>query len=103
MVSPGASASGFAPVSTLIPGTMPRLASTWTSGIPPELFCLIVSSCMITPLMRSQASGAVKSISRYARRLCSVDRIPEHVEPLAQRARGLVGGQDALAVGDQRP
>ena len=76
MVSPGASARGFAPVSTLIPGTMPRLARTWASGVPVELFCLIVSSCMMTPLMEVAASGAVNSISRYVRRLCSVDRIP---------------------------
>jgi hypothetical protein len=36
----------------------------------------MVSSCMMTPLMNFAASGAVKSISRYVRRLCSVERIP---------------------------
>ena len=32
-------ARAFAPVSTLIPGTMPRLASTCGSGVPVELSC----------------------------------------------------------------
>jgi hypothetical protein len=36
----------------------------------------MVSSCMMTPLMNAAAAGAVKSISRYVRRLPSVDRIP---------------------------
>jgi hypothetical protein len=41
-----------------------------------ELFCLIVSSCMMTPLIEEAASGAVNSSSRYARRLCSVEWMP---------------------------
>ena len=75
-VSPGEPASGFAPVSTLMPGTMPWLESTSASGVPPELFWRMVSSYMMTPLMNSATPGAVKSISRYVRRLCSVDWIP---------------------------
>ena len=60
MVSPGARARGRAGID-LIPGRMPRPARTWASGVPVELFCLIVSSCMITPLIKVGASGAVKS------------------------------------------
>ena len=75
-VSSGAPASGSAPVSTLMPGTMPWLRRTSASGVPPELFWRIVSSYRMAPLMNSAAPGVVNSISRYARRRGSVDAIP---------------------------
>jgi hypothetical protein len=44
-VSPEKPASGFAPVSTLMmPGRMPWLVKTWTSGAPLELVWRMVSS-----------------------------------------------------------
>ena len=58
-----------------MPGRMPWLESTWASAVPEELFWRMVSSCMMTPLMNSAAPGEVKSISRYVRRLSSVDWI----------------------------
>ena len=74
--SSGQPARRLAPVSTLMPGTMPCLESTWTSGVPSERSCRMVSSCMMTPLMKSATPGVVKSISRYARRLWAVEAIP---------------------------
>jgi len=71
-VSPGNSASGFAPVSTLIPGITPAASSTLTNGTPSSVPCRIVSSNRITPLMCAPSSGVVNSICRYPRRVSSV-------------------------------
>jgi hypothetical protein len=60
-----------------MPGIIPRVERTSGSGIPGALFWRIVSSYMITPLMNSATPGVVKSISRYVRRLCAVDSIPD--------------------------
>ena len=43
-VSPSASARGFAPVSTLIPGTIPLDSSSFGNGVPSEACWRIVSS-----------------------------------------------------------
>ena len=51
IVSPGASASGFAPLSTLMPGMIPWRASTCGNGVPSAADWRIVSSKRITPLM----------------------------------------------------
>ena len=61
-VSPGNIASGFAPVSTLMPGMMPNVASSSANGGPSVADCRIVSSNRITPLMCSASPGVVKSI-----------------------------------------
>ena len=63
-VSPGNSASGFAPVSTLMPGMMPSAASSSGNGGPSIADCRIVSSNRITPLMCSPSPGVVNSMSR---------------------------------------
>ena len=73
IVSPSARASGFAPLSTLIPGMTPLLSRSAGNGVPSAELWRIVSSKRITPLMWSSAPGVVKSMSRYARRLSSVD------------------------------
>jgi hypothetical protein len=44
IVSPSVSASGFAPVSTLIPGMTPLLSSSFGKGVPSEADWRIVSS-----------------------------------------------------------
>ena len=75
-VSPSAPASGLAPLSTLIPGMIPRLFRSSGNGVPSEALWRIVSSKRITPLMCSSLPSVVKSISRYARRLSSVDSTP---------------------------
>ena len=75
-VSPSAPASGLAPMSTLIPGMIPRLFRSSGNGVPSEALCRIVSSNRITPLMNSSAPSVVKSSSRYPRRFSSVDSTP---------------------------
>ena len=64
IVSFGKPASGFAPVSTLMPGTMPSFARYCGNGVPSLVFWRIVSSYRITPLMYSAAPGVVNSSSR---------------------------------------
>src|SRR5258706_11055756 len=76
IVSPFASASGFAPRSTLIPGRMPWSLRIFTSGAPSAAFWRMVSSYRITALMYFAAPGARNSSSRYARRLSSVFGTP---------------------------
>jgi hypothetical protein len=51
IVSSGASASGFAPLSTLMPGMTPFDSSSFGNGVPSELDWRIVSSKRMTPLM----------------------------------------------------
>ncbi len=68
MVSPFASASAFAPLSTLIPGMIPFDMSNSGNGVPSDADCRIVSSKRITPLMYSSTPGVVNNISRYPRR-----------------------------------
>ena len=45
--------NGIAPLSTLIPGTIPIFDKYFGNGIPSDVFCLIVSSYKITPLINS--------------------------------------------------
>src|SRR5579884_3658395 len=75
-VSPSASASGFAPLSTLIPGMTPFEASSSGNGVPSSERCRIVSSKRMTPLMNSSTPVVVKRRLRYARRFSSVDSTP---------------------------
>ncbi len=63
-VSSSASASGFAPLSTLIPGMTPLDSSSFGNGVPSAELCRIVSSKRMTPLMYSSAPSVVKSRSR---------------------------------------
>ena len=63
-VSPGAPASGFAPVSTLIPGMIPRPARRSANLVPSADDWRSVSSKRMTPLTNSSRSGVVKSMSR---------------------------------------
>src|SRR5438552_14767954 len=71
--SPGKLAIALAPLSTLIPGTIPCCSSTSTKLRPSRVFCRIVSSNRITPLMNSPAPFVVNKISRYIRRFSSVE------------------------------
>ena len=64
IVSPDASASGFAPLSTLIPGMTPFDSSSFGNGVPSGADWRIVSSKRITPLMYSSAPSVVNSRSR---------------------------------------
>jgi hypothetical protein len=73
IVSPSASARGFAPVSTLMPGMIPLLSSSFGNGVPSSVDWRIVSSYRITPEMYSSAPSVVNSIWRYRRRVSSVD------------------------------
>src|SRR5919201_6323435 len=73
IVSSEASASGFVPLSTLIPGMIPRLSSSFGNEVPSAEVWRIVSSKRITPLMYSSTPFVVKSSSRYVRRFSSVD------------------------------
>ena len=63
--SPLLFAKSFAPVSTLIPGCTPMEDSA--SGIerPSVIFCLIVSSKRITPLIESSYPLVAKRLVRY--------------------------------------
>ena len=84
---PVASASGFAPRSTLIPGITPSPASSAGNGVPSPADWRIVSSNRITPLMNSSAPGrreqeVAVGASRLLGRL-DTDR----VEALRDRAR----------------
>ena len=64
-VSPSAaSASGLAPLSTLMPGMIPLPASTFGNGTPSLEDWRIVSSNRITPLMNSSTPSVVKRRSR---------------------------------------
>jgi len=42
----------------------PNVVQIGDRAVPAELLCRMVSSCRITPLMKSAAPGAVNSISR---------------------------------------
>ncbi len=63
-VSPSASASGFAPMSTLMPGMIPFAVSTSRSGVPSAAFWRSVSSKRMTPLTNSSAPSVRKRNSR---------------------------------------
>ena len=71
--SSGKFAIGLAPLSTLIPGIIPCCSSASTKVRPSRVFCRIVSSKRITPLINSPAPAVVNRISRYARRFSSVE------------------------------
>ncbi len=71
--SPGKFAIALAPLSTLIPGMIPCCSNASTKLRPSRVFCRIVSSKRITPLMKSPAPFVVNKTSRYARRFSSVD------------------------------
>ena len=101
-VSPSACASGFAPLSTLIPGMTPFEASSSGNGVPSSAFWRIVSSKRMTPLMYSSAPGVVKRRLRYARRFSSVDSTPIVSKRFLIVPVALVGGEDPLPLGDER-
>jgi len=64
-VSPSVQSITTVPLSTLMPVSTPFFASSSVNGVPSVVFCLSVSSYMITPLMYLfQSPGAVKSSSR---------------------------------------
>src|SRR6188472_4258310 len=67
---------GFAPVSTLIPGTTPLAVSTSANGVPSSARWRIVSSYRITPPMNCSIPAVVNSRFLYARRVSSVDSTP---------------------------
>ncbi len=62
--SPGNPASGFAPVSTLIPGMIPAWVNVSEKRVPSAVAWRMVSSKRMTPLMNSPTPAVVKSISR---------------------------------------
>src|SRR5262249_27089413 len=70
---PGKFAIALAPLSTLIPGILPFCSNASTKLRPSRVFCRIVSSKRITPLMKSPAPFVVNKTSRYARRFSSVE------------------------------
>src|SRR6478672_10285326 len=100
-VSPSASASGFAPVSTLIPGTIPFDSSNFGKGVPSAELWRIVSSKRMTPPMYSSAPSVVKRRSVSAPRLF-VRLDANRVEAFLDRAAALVRREDSLAVRDDR-
>jgi hypothetical protein len=65
-------ASGFAPVSTLMPGMMPAPVSAETKDAPVLVFWRMVSSKRIAPLMHAPRPGALTISSRQSRRAPSV-------------------------------
>jgi hypothetical protein len=67
----------------LIPGAMPRPARSSGIATPWEVFCRIVSSNRITPLIASASPGVVKRVSRYARRFGSVFGMPSSLKRLS--------------------
>src|SRR5918998_3377390 len=75
-VSPGAPESGFAPVSTLMPGRTSRAARYSGKGVPEPVDWRSVSSNMITPLTCSAMPSAVNSSSRNERRASSLGSTP---------------------------
>ncbi len=74
--SPGKPAMGLAPLSTLMPGTIPLPERSLGKGVPSDADCRRVSSYMITPDMCFSAPAVVKRISLYARLCSSVDSTP---------------------------
>ena len=79
-VSPDEPASGFAPVSTLMPGRMPWLDKACASDPPPECLWCMVSSYMIAPLMKSSTPGVLRAFpGKPAGSLGRRD--PERLEP----------------------
>jgi hypothetical protein len=101
-VSPGWPASAFAPVSTLMPGMMPASASALANGFPALVFCRMVSSKRMAPLMLSPRPGAVTISSRQSRRALSVCGMFERGEALVAGGVALVHREQALVAGDQR-
>ena len=71
--SPGKFAIPLAPLSTLIPGMIPCSSNAFTKVRPSRVFCRIVSSKRITPLINSPAPFVVNRTSRYARLFSSVE------------------------------
>src|SRR6266566_3176572 len=74
--SPGKFAIGFAPLSTLMPGMIPCCFNASTKVRSSRVFCRIVSSNRITPLINSPTPAVVNKISRYQRRFSSVETTP---------------------------
>ena len=74
--SPGKFAIGFAPLSTLMPGMIPCCSNASTKVRSSRVFCRIVSSKSITPLINSPTPAVVNKISRYQRRFSSVETTP---------------------------
>ena len=102
-VSPGAPASGFAPVSTLIPGMIPRLGEELRErrAVGRRLADRLVvedhaADVLLEPGRREEhvAVGAPVLLGRLER---------DRVEALLDRAGALVGGQDPPVVGDDLP
>ena len=91
----GAPASGFAPVSTLMPGKMPCFEGPDERRAVGALW-RIVSSCMMTPLMKSAASAREKHFTVGAPAL--LGRLDaESIEAFRQVWGGFVGGEYSLS------
>ena len=101
-VSPSASASGFAPLSTLIPGMTPLLSSSAGNGVPSAraLADRLVeeddaADVLLHPRRREEHVAVCTPVL-----LGRFD--PDRVEALLDRAVAFVRGQDPLARRDER-
>jgi hypothetical protein len=92
--SPGKLAMAFAPLSTLIPGTIPCCSSTSTKLRPSRVFCRIVSSNKITPLMNSPTSFVVNKISTIHPPVLLIRSHIDAFQSLLDRPRTFVSCQD---------
>ena len=68
-------ANAFAPASTLMPASIPKLFKYAGNGVPSVLDCRMVSSNKITPPIKSAAPSVINNISRYRRLDSSVDSV----------------------------
>ena len=103
IVSFGKPASGLAPVSTLMPGTMPSLRQVLRKrravlGLLPDGLVVQDHAADVVGRARRREQQLAVSAARFFGRL-QLDA----VEALLDRAAGLVCRQDALAFRDHRP
>ena len=98
ITSPGQNGSGFVPLSTLMPGSAPACSISLTSGVPSLAFWRIVSSIEddAGDVLRHRLAGAEHQLAIVAAVVLGV-LDADRVEALLDRARGLVGRQDARA------
>ena len=99
--SSGEPASPFAPVSTLIPGMIPWLSSSFGNGVPSAE--LLADRLVVEDHARDVVARALRREEGRGRRVRLLGGLDsDRVEPLLDRARALVRGEDALALGDER-
>ena len=102
--SSGKPASGLVPASTLIPGidALPRAALGERGAVVGALPDRLVEQDHPADVL-AEAGGGEEDLAGRRGARSSVDSTPIAASRLAIVGRALVGGQDALAGGDQRP